>query len=111
MSTLLTHEEYISIAKNITYSVDPFVNGKFYKPLAGKTMETINPATGEVLATVAACDSADVDAAVIIAQQAFDEGKWSRLHPNERKKIIIRPTSVTRKSLPRHRVPPKIEAH
>jgi len=90
MSTLLTHEEYKLIATDITYPVDPFVNGKFAKPLSGKTMETINPATGEFLATVAACGPEDVDAAVAIAQQVFDSGEWSRLHPNERKKIIIK---------------------
>ncbi|MEH6456183.1 MAG: aldehyde dehydrogenase [Cocleimonas sp.] len=90
MSTLLTHEEYKAIAQKITFPVDPFVNGKFAKPLSGKTMETINPATGEVFASVAACNSKDVDAAVVIAQEAFDNGKWSRLHPNERKRIIIK---------------------
>ncbi len=90
MSTLLTHDEYKAIAQKITFPVDPFVNGKFSKPLSGKTMETINPATGEVFATVAACNSKDVDAAVIIAQQAFDDGEWSKKHPNERKAIIIK---------------------
>ena len=90
MSTLLTHDEYDAIAQKITFQVDPFVNGKFAKPLSGKTMETINPATGDVLATVAACGPEDVDAAVTIAQQAFDSGDWSRLHPNERKGIIIK---------------------
>ena len=89
MSTLLTYNEYSVIAKNLTFSVNPFVNGKFSKPLSGNTMETINPATGDVLATVAACGAEDVDAAVIVAQKAFDSGKWSRLHPNERKEIII----------------------
>ena len=90
MSRLLTHKEYTAIAGTIIFSVDPFINGEFTKPLSGNTMETINPATGDVLATVAACGSADVDAAVIIAQQAFDSGKWSRLHPSERKEIIIK---------------------
>ena len=90
MSKLLNHKEYTAIAETIIFSVDPFINGEFTKPLSGNTMETINPATGDVLATVAACGSADVDAAVIIAQQAFDSGKWSRLHPSERKEIIIK---------------------
>lgn len=90
MSKLLNHKEYTAIAETIIFSVDPFINGEFTKPLSGNTMETINPATGDVLATVAACGSADVDAAVIIAQQAFDRGKWSRLHPGERKEIIIK---------------------
>ena len=88
MSTLLTLEEYRALADRITFSVNPFINGKFVKPLSGNTLETINPATEGVLATVAACGSDDVDAAVTAAQRAFDSGKWSRLHPGERKEII-----------------------
>lgn len=98
MSTLLTYNEYSVIAKNLTFSVDPFVNGNFSKPLSGNTMETINPATGDVLAIVAACGAEDVDAAVIVAQQAFDSGKWSRLHPNERKEIIIELANLIEKN-------------
>ena len=98
MSTLLTYNEYSVIAKNLTFSVNPFVNGKFSKPLSGNTMETINPATGDVLAIVAACGAEDVDAAVIVAQQAFDSGKWSRLHPNERKEIIIELANLIEKN-------------
>ena len=98
MSTLLTYNEYSVIAKNLTFSVNSFVNGKFSKPLSGNTMETINPATGDVLAIVAACGAEDVDAAVIVAQQAFDSGKWSRLHPNERKEIIIELANLIEKN-------------
>ena len=90
MSTLLTLEEYRALADRITFSVNPFINGKFVKPLSGNTLETINPATEGVLATVAACGSDDVDAAVTAAQRAFDSGKWSRLHPGERKEIILK---------------------
>ena len=90
MSTLLTLEEYRALADRITFSVNPFINGKFVKPLSGNTLETINPATEVVLATVAACGSDDVDAAVTAAQRAFDSGKWSRLHPGERKEIILK---------------------
>ena len=41
---------------------------------SGKTFETINPATEEVIAQVAEGDAADVDLAVRAARQAFDEG-------------------------------------
>jgi gamma-glutamyl-gamma-aminobutyraldehyde dehydrogenase len=45
----------------------------------------VNPATGEVIAKVAACDAEDVDFAVEKARDAFEDGRWSRLHPSERK--------------------------
>ena len=89
MSTLLTHEEYCAIAQNITYPVNPFINGEYVPPLSGNSMETINPATGEVMTRVAACGAEAVDLTVDIARITFDQGSWSRKHPAERKAIII----------------------
>ncbi len=89
MPTLLSHDEYKAIAADLSFPVNPFINGKFARPHAGKTMESINPATGELLAKVAACDAADVDHAVTKAREAFDRGDWSRMHPAERKSVMI----------------------
>ena len=54
------------------------INGKWVAPKSGKTFETINPATEEVLALVAEGDKADVDEAVKAARKAFEEGKWGQ---------------------------------
>jgi hypothetical protein len=37
------------------------IDGKWVNAASGKTFETINPATGEVIAHVAEADKADVD--------------------------------------------------
>src|SRR5260370_13182656 len=55
---------------------------------SGKTFETINPATGKVLATVAERDAADVDEAVRVARSAFEEGPWSRMGPPDRGALL-----------------------
>lgn len=89
MSDLLTHEEYQAIAANMSFPVNAFINGKFQKPRSGRRMKTINPATGETLAEVAACDAKDVDFAVEKAREAFDSGVWSRMHPSQRKEHLI----------------------
>jgi len=44
---------------------------------SGKAFDTINPATGEVIARVAQGDKIDVDEAVVAARKAF-EGEWSK---------------------------------
>ena len=90
MPDLLTHEEYQVIVANMSFPVNAFINGKFQKPRSGHRMKTINPATGETLAEVAACDAKDVDFAVEKAREAFDSGVWSRMHPSERKEKMIR---------------------
>src|SRR6202035_6174465 len=47
-----------------------------------------NRATGEVLATVAAGDHADVDLAVKGARRALEQGPWSRMTHGQRGKLI-----------------------
>lgn len=60
------------------------INGKWVKSVSGKTFETLNPATGEVICRVAEGDKADVDLAVKAARAAFETGPWSRMAAAER---------------------------
>ncbi|MBA2394785.1 MAG: aldehyde dehydrogenase family protein [Ktedonobacteraceae bacterium] len=53
-----------------------FINNQWTQPTSGQHLESINPATGKVLAQVASANSADVDAAVAAAQTAFET--WSK---------------------------------
>ena len=90
MGDLLTHDEYKAIAANLTFPTQAFVDGRFRPAVSGKTFETTNPATGAVLAKVASCGPEDVEIAVAKARDAFEDGRWSRLHPSARKEILIR---------------------
>ncbi|MEE9602689.1 MAG: aldehyde dehydrogenase family protein, partial [Thermoguttaceae bacterium] len=89
MSDLLTREEYQAIADDMIFPENAHINGKFTSAKSGKTFETVNPATGKVIANVASCGKEDVDYAVKKAKQAYDKGIWSRMHPSERKEIMI----------------------
>src|SRR5579884_2197736 len=53
-----------------------FINNSWVKPASGQYMESINPATGKLLAQIASANSADVDAAVAAARAAFES--WGR---------------------------------
>lgn len=90
MTELLTTEEYKAIAAALTPPTQAFIAGSFRPAISGKTFASVNPATGEKLAEVAACAAADVDFAVEKARDAFEDGRWSRLHPSERKEILIK---------------------
>jgi len=90
MTNLLTTEEYKAIAAGLTLPVQAFIDGAFRPAILGKTFESVNPATGSVLAQVAACGPEDVDFAVQKARDAFEDGRWSRLHPKDRKEALIR---------------------
>lgn len=90
MSQLLSHEDYLALATSMSFPVNAFIDGRSQPARSGKTFETINPATGKVLAKVAACQAEDVDFAVSKAREAFEQGHWSKLHPSERKEVLIR---------------------
>ena len=64
MHDLLTAAEYAAIAETVAFPANAFVDGAFRPAASGRTFQTINPATGRLLANVAACDAADVDFAV-----------------------------------------------
>ncbi len=89
MTDLLTHAEYKAIANALTLPRAPFIDGKFHKG-AGPMMATTNPATGAELAQISTANAADVDLAVSKARDAFDQGRWAKRHPSERKETLIR---------------------
>ncbi|KAG2713176.1 hypothetical protein I3843_04G154900 [Carya illinoinensis] len=67
-----------------------FINGEFVDAVSGKTFETIDPRTGEMIARVAEGDKEDVDLAVKAARQAFDHGPWPRLPGSARARIMMK---------------------
>ncbi|HEV2114024.1 MAG TPA: aldehyde dehydrogenase family protein [Terriglobales bacterium] len=66
------------------------IGGEWRPSSSGKTFETINPATGEVLTEVAEASAADVDAAVKAARAAFDDPKnaWRKMSASERGRLL-----------------------
>lgn len=98
MSSLLTREEYQAIAEALALPTGAFIDGKARMAISGKTFQTINPATGGSLAQIAACGADDVNLAVEKARDAFDSGIWSKQHPSERKKTLIKLAKMIRRN-------------
>lgn len=67
-----------------------YIDGEYVDSRSGKTFACISPASGQTVAQIASCDSADVDAAVAAARRSFESGVWSDLSPKERKKIMLK---------------------
>ncbi len=67
-----------------------FIDGAFRDAHDGARYTTENPATGRPLAEVAQGGPADVDIAVAAARRAADDGRWSRVSPGDRKRILVR---------------------
>src|SRR5947208_8063447 len=76
------------------------IDGKWVNSTSGKTFETINPATGDVIANVAEGDAADVDKAVKAARKAFDKGPWrTKMSARERGKCLNRLADLIEKNM------------
>ncbi len=68
---------------------DLFINGKWVKPESGKYFPTINPATEQVISTIAEANEKDVNKAVKAARDAYNK-VWSKMPAKERAKYIYR---------------------
>src|SRR6202035_3709387 len=75
------------------------IDGKWVDSASGKTFETLNPATGEVIARVAEGDKADVDKAVNAARRAFDEGPWRKMNARERGRLLYKLADLVEKNV------------
>ena len=69
-----------------------FVDGETVDPAEGRTLDVINPATGEVIARSPDSSQEDVDRAVKAARGAFDS--WSQTTPAERSAVLLRLADV-----------------
>ncbi|HEU4964198.1 MAG TPA: aldehyde dehydrogenase family protein [Bacilli bacterium] len=65
-----------------------FIGGQFVDSASGKTFPTYNPANNEILAYISEADKEDIDRAVAAARDAFEEGPWSRMLPQDRARLI-----------------------
>ena len=71
-----------------------YIHGGYTSATSGRTFETINPANGNVLATVQAAGREDVDRAVKSAQQG--QKIWASMTAMERSRILRRAVDILR---------------
>lgn len=67
-----------------------FIDGAPRDSIGSRRIEVFDPATGDVIATVACASTEDVDLAVASAKAAFESGIWSGLPPAERERVLLK---------------------
>src|SRR5919199_6381896 len=96
MSTVLTEPK---MAQAPAMQTKILIDNKWVDSVSGKTFETINPATGDVIARVAEADAPDVDLAVKAARKAFHaKAPWRRMSASERGKLLSRLADLIEKN-------------
>lgn len=73
------------------------INGEFVPAKSGRTFDTINPATGEVITKVCEADKEDIDLAVKAARNAF-EGPWKKFTPYQRELLLHKLADLVEKN-------------
>ena len=96
---MLTHQDWQTRAEAQTFRSQAFIDGKFVDSASGKTFDSINPATGAVLAQVAESAEEDINRAVAAGRKAFDAGHWSRMNPGDRKAVLLKLAELIRANL------------
>ena len=72
------------------------IGGKRVPAASGRSFETLDPATEQVITRVAQADAADVDAAVRSARAALD-GPWGRMRAADRGQALLRWAELIRR--------------
>src|SRR6266550_2531175 len=67
-----------------------FIGGQWVDAASGETFATIDPARDEELARVPLAGPEDVDRAVVVARDAFEDGRWSDLEPRKRAGVLYK---------------------
>jgi aldehyde dehydrogenase (NAD+) len=74
-----------------------FINNEWVDPVEGQSFDTLNPATGEVIAKVAAATAPDVDKAVKAARKALESGPWATMDAAERGRLMFKLADLVEK--------------
>jgi acyl-CoA reductase-like NAD-dependent aldehyde dehydrogenase len=86
----LSAAEFRRYAADVRPETRMLIDGELVGSRSDATFDTINPATGAILATLPSGDAEDVDRAVAAARRAFKSGVWSRLEPRARMEVLYR---------------------
>lgn len=65
-----------------------YVGGEWVEAASGETFDVVNPTTEEVFATVPKGGREDAQKAIAVARDAFDNGPWANMDPDERVRIM-----------------------
>jgi aldehyde dehydrogenase (NAD+) len=77
-----------SPAADATERLQMYIGGQWVAGSSGQTLDSLNPYTQKVWATVPDASEADVKSAVAAAREAFDNGPWRQTTPQQRAALM-----------------------
>ncbi|WP_027964014.1 aldehyde dehydrogenase family protein [Halalkalibacillus halophilus] len=92
----LTKEAITEVGEMKRQHYAMIINGERVESSSGNTFDTLNPAKGETLATVAKANEEDAEKAVQAARNAFDNGKWRKYPVGKRARVMNKIADIMR---------------
>ncbi len=77
-------------ADKLSLNGKAFVNGQYIDAYNEETFTQRSPIDGRELISIASCSEKDINDAVFAARCAFEDGRWSKIVPKERKNILLK---------------------
>ena len=59
----LTHDEWVNLSQKLEFKTNLFIDGSYAESRSGERFDSVNPATGKVIASMALGDESDIDVA------------------------------------------------
>lgn len=88
MNQELNFAQWQAHAAALSIETRAFIDGRYTEAENGERYACVSPIDGKVLGEVVSCNAAEAEVAVKAARAAFEDGRWSRKAPRERKKIL-----------------------
>ena len=83
-----TQSEINTLAKANVAPQKLFIGGGWVDSESNETLDVLSPIDGQVLTTLTRGTTGDMSRAISAARVAFDDGRWSRMAPAGRKKVL-----------------------
>lgn len=90
MTSIPTASDWHARAAALHLPIQPFIDGRYVDSASAERFTSINPATNAVLCDLPVGCAEDVDRAVAAARRAFEDGRWARTTPLQRKAVMLR---------------------
>src|ERR1700755_1960916 len=91
---VLGYDDFRRYAADLKLETRMFINGELVNTRSGDRCDTVNPANGQVLASIPAGTVEDVDRAVESARKAFKSRVWAGKEPRARMEVLYRLAKV-----------------
>ena len=89
-TTVAARQHWDELASRLKPETRAFIGGRYVESASGETFDDVSPRDGRLIAKVAAGGADDIDRAVKSARAAFDDGRWSKAAPRQRKRVLRR---------------------